>query len=425
MAGPRRSAPLALVAALALAACSAADQTPVPSPGATEPGATVAQESPTPVATVVPTPAESPAPPDLEHLSVTLEDFTNVDGGPLDLVAPDDGSGRLFVVAQDGRIWSVSADGTVAPRPMVDLSSELRSGGEQGLLGLALHPGFPTDPRVYVNYTDKTGGDTVIASLTVDPADPNRFDPASEQVILTVDQPYANHNGGDLLFGPDGYLYAFLGDGGSGGDPQGNGQNRLALLGKVLRLDVDHPSGDAAYSTPADNPFANGGGRPEIWTVGMRNPWRASFDRATGDLWIGDVGQGAWEEVDVARAGIGGQDFGWNRMEGNHCYPPGSDCSREGLTPPVAEYGHDLGCTVVGGYVYRGTRYPALAGVYLFADYCTGRIFALDPRTDAFRDPVQVGNGGSGLSSWGEDAAGELYVTHLDGGISKVVASTQ
>ncbi len=423
MPGTRRSAPLALAAALALAGCSIDRQTPLPSVGGTAPGTSNAPATPAP--TTIPSPAGSVNPLDLQHLSVTLEPFTKVDGGPLDLVAPDDGTGRLFVVAQDGRIWSVSADGAVAEQPMVDLSGELRSGGEQGLLGLALHPGFPTDPHVYVDYTDSTGGDTVIASLTVDASDPNRFDPASEQQILTVDQPYANHNGGDLLFGPDGDLYAFLGDGGSGGDPLGNGQNRLALLGKVLRLDVDHPTGDSAYSAPADNPFANGGGRPEIWTVGMRNPWRASFDRATGDLWIGDVGQGAWEEVDVARAGVGGQDFGWNRMEGNHCYPPGADCSTAGLTPPVAEYGHDLGCTVVGGYVYRGSKYPALAGVYLFADYCTGRIFALDPRTDELREPVEVGNGGSGFSSWGEDASGELYVTHLDGSISKVVATTK
>jgi hypothetical protein len=159
--------------------------------------------------------------------------------------------------------------------------------------------------------------------------------------------------------------------------------------------------------------------------MGVRNPWRNSFDRATGDLWIGDVGQGAWEEVDVARAGVGGLNLGWNRMEGNHCYPPGSDCSTDGLTPPIAEYGHDLGCTVVGGYVYRGTRYPALEGVYLFGDYCSGRIFALDPSTDAFREPVEVGDAGSNVSSFGEDAAGELYVTQLNGDVSRVVASAR
>ena len=368
--------------------------------------------------------AGSAGPLDLGNLVVTLEPFTSVEGGPLGIAAPDDGSGRLFVVAQDGRIWVVDADGTVHRDPMVDLRDRLTSGGEQGLLGLALHPGFPSDPRVYVNYTNKDG-DTVIASLTLDPDDANRLDPASERRILFVDQPFANHNGGHLLFGPDGYLYAFFGDGGSGGDPQNNGQNRDALLGKILRLDIDHPSGDLAYAAPAGNPFVGGAGRDEIWLMGLRNPWRNSFDRATGDLWIGDVGQSAWEEIDVARAGVGGLNLGWNRMEGNHCYPPGADCSTDGLTPPVTEYGHDLGCTVVGGYVYRGTKDPALAGAYLFADYCTGRIFAIDPSTDAFREPVEVGDGGDNISSFGEDGAGELYVTHLNGDVSRVVASTR
>ena len=375
-------------------------------------------------ATASPGPAGSSGPLDLGNLVVTLEPFTSVEGGPLGMAAPDDGSGRLFVVAQDGRIWVVDADGTVHPEPMVDLRDRLTSGGEQGLLGLALHPGFPRDPRVYANYTNKDG-DTVIASLTLDPANANRLDPASEQRILFVDQPFANHNGGDLLFGPDGYLYAFFGDGGSGGDPHNNGQNREALLGKILRLDIDHPSGDLAYSAPTGNPFVGRAGRDEIWLMGLRNPWRNSFDRATGDLWIGDVGQSAWEEIDVARAGVGGLNMGWNRMEGNHCYPPGAECSSDGLTPPVTEYGHDLGCTVVGGYVYRGAKDPALAGVYLFADYCTGRIFAIDPSSDAFRQPIEVGNGGDNISSLGEDAAGEVYVTHLNGDVSRVVASTR
>jgi len=385
--------------------------------------------SPAPAATGSPTETASPLPTGssvplhVRDLVVTLEPFTTVKGGPLDIAAPDDGSGRLFVVGQDGRIWVVGADGKVDPDPMVDLREFLVSGGEQGLLGLALHPGFPNDPRVYVDYT--TGTQDVISTLSLDPSDPNKLDRASLHQILAVDDPFANHNGGDLLFGPDGYLYAFFGDGGSGGDPLGSGQDKSSLLGKVMRLDVDHPNGDVPYSAPAGNPFVGAEGRDEIWLTGVRNPWRNSFDRATGDLWIGDVGQGAWEEVDVARAGVGGLNLGWNRMEGNHCYPPGADCSTEGLTPPVTEYGHDLGCTVVGGYVYRGTKYPALTGVYLFADYCTGRIFAIDPSTDAFRKPVEVGNGGDNISSFGEDTAGELYVTHLNGDISRVVASTR
>jgi glucose/arabinose dehydrogenase len=408
----RRSARLLLTAIAAIALVSCSTDRPSPSEAGTA-GPTSSGG-----------PGSSAQPVDLDHLAVTLEPFVQVPGGPLDIVAPDDGSGRLFVVAQDGKIWVVDGSGSVLPSPMVDLGPRIRSGGEQGLLGLALHPGFPTDPRVFVNYTNKDG-DTIIASLTIDPNNPNRLDPDSHRQILFVDQPFANHNGGDLLFGPDGYLYAFFGDGGSGGDPQGNGQNPEALLGKVLRLDVDHPSGDLAYASPAGNPFLDRNGRDEIWLLGMRNPWRAAFDRATGDLWIGDVGQSAWEEIDVARVSVGGLNFGWNRMEGNHCYPPGSNCPTEGLTPPVTEYGHDLGCTVVGGYVYRGSKHPALAGAYLFADYCSGRIFAIDPSSDAFREPVEVGDGGSGLSSFGEDTAGELYVTNLSGDVSRVVAATR
>ena len=414
---------LAVLLTIGIAGCSTQPSpTSGPAATATPPAATGSASEPT--ASPSAAPAASTGPLDLGDLAVTLEPFTSVDGGPLEVVAPDDGSGRLFIAAQDGRVWVADGEGSVHPDPMVDLSGRLKSGGEQGLLGLALHPGFPSDPRVFVNYTDKNG-DSVIASLTLDPDDPDRLDPASERQILFLDQPYANHNGGDLLFGPDGYLYAFFGDGGSGGDPHDNGQNRDALLGKVLRLDIDHGGGGNAYSSPAGNPFLGGAGRDEVWLVGMRNPWRASFDRATGDLWIGDVGQGAWEEVDVARAGVGGLNFGWNRMEGNHCYPADADCSTEGLTLPVSEYGHDLGCTVVGGYVYRGTRYPALAGAYLFADYCSGRIFALDPGTNEFRTPIEVGGAGGGVSSFGEDVAGELYVTHLSGEVSRVVATSK
>lgn len=418
---PLVRAPSALFVAALLVSQAACTTQPTPSVGPTTRASLVA--APTPSTQ----PGAASAGPSggaggLADLRVSLEDFTSVAGGPLAVAAPDDGSGRLFIAAQDGRIWVVDDDGTVLPDPMLDLRDRITSGGERGLLGLALHPGFQDDSRAFVNYTD-LNGDSVIASLGVDSTNPSRLDPQSEEQVLFVDQPYPNHNGGDLHFGPDGYLYAFFGDGGSGGDPQNNGQNRDALLGKVLRLDVDHPGGDLPYSAPHGNPFLDGAGRDEIWLWGMRNPWRSSFDRLTGDLWIGDVGQGAWEEVDVARAGVGGLNMGWNRMEGSHCYPPGSDCSTDGLTLPVTEYSHDLGCTVVGGYVYRGKAQPALAGVYLFADYCSGRLFAIDPATDELRDPVEVGNADGSISSFGEDAAGELYVLHLNGDVSKVVAS--
>lgn len=423
LARPRLACLAAVLVALGMAGCST-QPVQTSGPPASGPSPTATAPASEPAATASTAPAASMGPLDLDHVAITLEPFAAVEGGPLDIVAAGDGSGRLFIVAQDGRIWVADADGTVRSNPMVDLRDRVKSGGEQGLLGLALHPGFPSDPRAFVNYTDRNG-DSVIASLNLDPSDPNRLDPATAVQVLFLKQPYANHNGGDLLFGPDGYLYAFFGDGGSGGDPHDNGQNRDALLGKVLRLDVDHPSGGEAYSAPAGNPFLGGAGRDEVWLVGMRNPWRASFDRANGDLWIGDVGQGAWEEVDVARAGVGGLNFGWNRMEGNHCYPATADCSTAGLTLPVSEYGHDLGCTVVGGYVYRGTKYPALVGAYLFADYCSGRLFALDPRTDDFRQPIEVGNGGGGISSFGEDAAGELYVANLSGEVARAVASSR
>jgi glucose/arabinose dehydrogenase len=409
-----------VVAAAALASCSTnpPSEPPrgsTPPPSASGPAATKAPSAS--VATGAPTGSAAR----LSDLAIALEPFASVPGGPLAIAAPNDGSGRLFVAAQDGKAWVVEADGTTRPGPLVDLSDRLRSGGEQGLLGIALHPGFPTDPRVFVDYTDKAG-DTIVASLTLDPGDPNRLDPASQRQLLFVDQPFANHNGGALAFGPDGYLYVSLGDGGSGGDPQGNGQNTNALLGKILRLDIDSSGGDQAYAIPSDNPFANGGGRGEVWLYGLRNPWRLSFDRANGDLWIGDVGQNAFEEVDVARAGIGGLNFGWNRMEGSHCFR--SDrCERDGLTLPVSDYGRDLGCTVIGGYVYRGSRYPFLAGTYLFTDYCSGEIFALDASSNGLVAPVTVGNGSSGISAFGEDAGRELYITALDGTVSKVVAT--
>jgi glucose/arabinose dehydrogenase len=330
-----------------------------------------------------------------------------------------DDSGRLLVAAQDGRIWVVGADGTVSPTPMLDLRPRIVSGGEQGLLGIAPHPSFPDDPRVFVDFTD-LNGDTVVASFRLDGSHgTDRLDPDSFEQILFVDQPYANHNGGALAFGPDGDLYVSLGDGGSGGDPQDNGQRLDTLLGKILRLDVD---GTDTYRIPADNPFANGGGRPEIWLSGLRNPWRMSFDRQTGDLWIGDVGQGAWEEVDVARKGVSGLNFGWRVMEGTHCYNADS-CQRDGLTLPATDYGHDEGCTVIGGYVYRGTAYPVAQGTYLFTDYCSGDLFALDAVATGYAPPTLVGHGSNGSSAWGQDADGELYLLALDGTISKVVAT--
>ena len=371
-----------------------------------------------------PSPRASPSAAAPAGLKVTLQPFVDGLDQPLAAVNAGDGSGRIFVAEQGGRIRIVR-DGALLANPFLDVSSEISAGGERGLLGLAFHPNYPDDPRFFVNYTD-TNGDTHIASFTVEPANPDRADPGSEKQILFVDQPYANHNGGGLAFGPDGDLYIGLGDGGSGGDPHENGQKLTTMLGKVLRIGVDGTTGDKAYTVPADNPFV---GRteanPEIFAYGLRNPWRFSFDRSSGDLWIGDVGQGAWEEVDVVRKGTSGQNFGWNRMEATHCFRPQEGCDQTGLTMPVAEYSHSNGCTVIGGYVYRGSAQPAMAGDYLFGDYCSGTIWAISPAGDQLREPTVVGAMDGSLSSFGEDESGELYATDLSGGRLLRVTATR
>ena len=396
--------------------------------GSSGPTAPVPSDSPSAPASAGP----SAAPFDPTTISVSLEPYATVPGSPLAIVAPDDGTDRLLVGTKEGQVVIVR-DGTVEPAPMLDISALVSRGGEQGLLGLAVHPDFPADPRIVVDYTD-VDGDTVVASYRLDPAGPDHLDPASAITILAVDQPYANHNGGAVAFGPDGYLYVGLGDGGAGGDPLESGEHLDTLLGKILRIDVDSAGEDGApYVIPPGNPFANvEGARSEIWLTGLRNPWRFAFDRATGDLWIGDVGQGAWEEVDVAPAGAGGLDFGWDRMEGAHCFEPETGCPTAGLTLPVTEYGHDVGCTIIGGDVYRGALQPILVGGYLFGDYCSGRLWAIPAAVVAgggpapgLLDPVRVGTAGGGLAGFGEDAAGELYAANLDGTISRVVATAR
>ena len=372
--------------------------------------------------TLAPSDTERPTSPPAEtDFAIILERFAEVPGGPLAIAAPDDDSGRLFVASQAGAIWSVAADGTVLPDPMIDLGPFIVSGGEQGLLGLALHPDFPDDPRGFVNYTGEAG-DTSISSFSLDPSNPDRFEVSSLRRLMLIDQPYANHNGGGVVFGPDGYLYLALGDGGAGGDPHDNGQRLDTLLGKILRIDVDADGRD--YGSPSDNPFVGADGLDEIWHYGLRNPWRLSFDRETGDLWIGDVGQGAWEEIDVARHDEGGLNFGWNKMEGAHCFRD-EGCSQDGLTLPVTEYGRDLGSTVIGGYVYRGEAFPVMSGAYVFADFGSGRFFAIDGATSSITEPTQVGRSDGNVSAFGEDTNGELYVTTLEGTIHRVTATGQ
>jgi glucose/arabinose dehydrogenase len=410
------------LASLLIAMVAASCGSPPSTPGTTQrtaPATVTPSAAPTPAAT----PAGSHFNP--AAVSVNVDSVIAIPGNPLDVVTAGAGSGRLFVVDKGGSIWIVTG-GKRAATAFLDIGSKVSNGSEQGLLGLAFHPGYPADPRFYTDYTD-TNGDTVVSEWRVSAGDPNQADPNSERVILTVAQPFPNHNGGDVLFGPDGDLYITLGDGGSGGDPQGNGQKLTTLLGKILRIDVDHPSDGRAYGIPSDNPFlATAGARPEIYVTGLRNPWRISFDRTTHDLWIGDVGQDAFEEIDVVRAGSGGgQNFGWNRMEGFHCFPSGELCSIDGLTPPVTDYPHALGCSVTGGVVYRGTAFPALVGAYLFSDYCSGTIWAIDAAANETRDPTVVGESHRSISSFGEDESGEVYVTDLGGELLRIVAQSR
>jgi glucose/arabinose dehydrogenase len=324
---------------------------------------------------------------------------------PVDLQA--DGSGRLFVIEKVGRIRILENDQLVET-PFLDISERVGSNGnEQGLLGLAFHPQYAGNGRFFVNYTD-TNGDTVIARFQVS-SDPSVADPASELKLLSVNQPFPNHNGGVLAFGPDGYLYVGLGDGGAAGDPNGNAQNLDSLLGKILRLDVDSTE---PYAIPADNPFGD-----EIWAYGLRNPWRFSFDRSTGDLYIGDVGQGEWEEIDFLAAGSpGGANFGWDHREGAHDYEGGGP---EGMIDPVAEYSHpEGGCSVTGGYVYRGSL-SEWNGIYLYGDYCTGLIWGVIQTDGGWQNQLLFDLNVT-ITSFGQDTSGEIYLVSDNGDILRL-----
>jgi glucose/arabinose dehydrogenase len=343
---------------------------------------------------------------------------------PLTLVTnAGDGSGLLYALGQNGIISVVS--GSVAQQtPFLNIDSEVASGGEQGLLGLAFHPDYASNGRFFVNYTNNDG-DTVISEFARGPGSSGEVvaDPNSERILLTIDQPFANHNGGGIGFGPDGYLYIGMGDGGGGGDPQGNGQSLSTLLGKFLRIDVD--SGDP-YGIPADNPFADGSGAPEIWSYGWRNPWRWSFDRATGNLFVGDVGQNTVEEIDAEPAGVGGRNYGWNIMEGDLCFRT-DPCSADGLTPPVAVNHRENGeCAIIGGYVYRGGAYADLVGTYLFSDNCSDTLWAFEADSAIATGQAEaqdVGSAGFNPTSFGEDESGELYLVNGRGEIHRLVAT--
>ena len=349
------------------------------------------------------------------HLIAVASSYTN----PLYVTAPPGDTARLFVVEQAGTIRVVQ-HGQLIATPFMDITGRVGSGGERGLLSMAFHPNYGTNGFFYVNYTD-LNGDTHVERFTVSAADSNAADTASHKLIIFIKQPYPNHNGGLVMFGPDGMLYIGMGDGGSGGDPQNRAQNPDSLLGKLLRLDVD---GGDPYAIPNGNPYKNGGGAPEIWALGLRNPWRFAFDPPRGLLYIADVGEVTWEEVDVEPASQPGLNYGWRIMEGAHCSNP-NPCNFAGLTFPRVEYSHADGCAVMGGFVYRGALSPALVGEYFYSDLCSGwlRSFTFANNTVATRTLWTPDIGLSSPHSFGQDARGEIYV--VDGGAGTVYRLAQ
>lgn len=392
-----------LLALLLVASCAGGSSGPRVVDGGSAPGPSV-EHTAAPLATLT------------LALDVALTDLDQ----PLYVTGAGDGSGRLFIVEKGGRIltWRPSDRN---PALFLDLTGAVSTGSEQGLLGVAFPPDYAATREFWVDYTD-TDGNTVLASFRVSGETADR---ATERVWLRVAQPYANHNGGMIAFGPDGYLYVGLGDGGSAGDPHDNAQDPGVLLGKILRIAVKtgEPGDPATYSIPADNPFASRpGARGEIWALGLRNPWRFSFDRATGDLWIGDVGQDAWEEIDFQAAGSpGGANYGWRLMEGTHPYAQErAGAGTAGLTLPVVEYDHSAGQSVTGGYVYRGRAYPSLAGTYLYADFAAGTIWGLQRSAGDAVETRELLDTGALIASFGEDDDGELYVVDLGGTLFRV-----
>lgn len=326
------------------------------------------------------------------------------------------GDERLFVVEQGGVIKIVNPDGSINATPFLDISGQISSGGERGLLGLAFHPDYENNGYFYLYFT-QPDGDTQVSRFSVDPVDPNIADPASELFLLDISQPFSNHNGGCIAFGPDGYLYIATGDGGSAGDPNNSAQNTSLLLGKMLRIDVDNPSGGLNYGIPADNPFAGSSSEAEeIWAYGLRNPWKFSFDRDTGDLWIADVGQNAIEEINHVSSSDAGLNYGWRCYEGSQIYNNTGCPDPSELTFPVAEYTHAIGSSITGGYVYRGTN-EFFFGKYFFADFVTGIIGFLDENNDItyFQDLATPN-----WATFGEDIEGNLYIAAFNGTVYKI-----
>lgn len=350
-----------------------------------------------------------------QRVSIAMQEIARGLTDPVYLTSPS-GDGRLFVVEQAGRIV-ILKDGRAIPRAFLDITSKVQSGGERGLLSVAFHPQYRRNGFLFVNYTDQNG-DTNIERYTVS-RDPDVADVKSARLILKIHQPYSNHNGGMNLFGPDGMLYIGMGDGGSQEDPHSNGQNANVLLAKLLRINVDQDT----YSAPAANPYARGGGRPEVWAIGLRNPWRFAFDAKDGNLYIADVGQNRYEEVNVVPMNRAGLNYGWNVMEGFSCLH-GSSCNQTGLQRPALVYSHSDGCSITGGFVYRGSAIPQLAGHYFYADYCKSWLrsfkYANGRITEQTEWPVTKL---SSIASFGVDAMGELYAVSHNGVIYKMAAA--
>jgi glucose/arabinose dehydrogenase len=366
---------------------------------------------------------------DPTRVHVALKPVASGFDHPLLLTNAGDRSGRRFVVEQTGYVRNL-ANGP-AGTPFLDIHNRVVCCGERGLLGLAFHPQFASNGRLYVNYTRAADGATVIDEYRAT-SNANVVSVATRRQILVIAQPFANHNGGGIAFGPDGFLYIGMGDGGSGGDPQENAQNLNSLLGKMLRIDVNGTSPGKAYVVPPTNPFVGKAGADEIWAYGLRNPWRWSFDRVTGDLWIADVGQSAWEEVDRATAAGGrgrGLNFGWDDMEGRHCYEPMSGCLTSGRALPLVEYAHVVtgsdNCAITGGYVYRGVHFPLLRGGYVFGDFCSGRIWIVSATTASPAVPTLLPVTVPSITSFGQDEDGELYVVSQDGTIDELIELTR
>ncbi len=352
-----------------------------------------------------------------------IEAFPNISfNQPVGIYDPFDGTNRLFVVSQSGLIHVFeNLENVINADVFLDIRDRIIFGGEQGLLGLAFHPNFSTNGYFFVDYVADNPRRTIIARYSVSENDPSLADKNSESVVIEINQPYSNHNGGQIAFGPDGYLYVSLGDGGSGGDPAGNGQNLATLLGSILRIDVNQPNG-IGYDIPNDNPFFGNteGYREEIFAYGFRNPWRFSLDSLTGMLWVGDVGQNRFEEIDIVEKG---KNYGWNIMEASSCYSPSQGCDKTGLELPIYEYGRDLGISVIGGIVYRGTTFSELVGSYIYGDYGSGRIWAL--KYDGINDPVnsELIDANLNIASFGTDSKNSIYICSFDNKIYKLTSN--